>query len=178
MRVLLLNSSYEPLKIVSWKKAVILIYKEKAQLLEEYDNLLIRSPNLVLKAPSVIRLYYYVNINKYKILRFSKENIFFRDNYTCAYCGNKFNKSQLTLDHIIPYSKGGRKTWTNIVTACNYCNNKKGSYNLDQVNFRLLNKPFKPSENSYIAFHNKFHTIPVQWRNYLPIGIIEMDTAI
>jgi 5-methylcytosine-specific restriction endonuclease McrA len=167
MQVLLLNNSYEPLKVISWQKAIILLFKEKVAVVEEYNHHLIRSEKLVLKMPAVIQLHHYVNPRNYQTMRFSKENIFFRDNYTCAYCGQRFCKTQLTLDHVVPFSRGGKKTWSNIVTACHECNNKKGDRDLHQLEFKLLTQPHKPPIYNYLTYYNKLQHIPDQWKNYL-----------
>lgn len=169
MQALLLNNTYEPIKIISWQKAIILSFKKKVDVIEEYDSYLIRSEKLTFKMPAVVRLYCYVNVRKHHTLRFSKENIFFRDNYRCTYCGIQFSKNSLTLDHVIPLSKGGEKTWNNIVTACHPCNNKKGDRVLEQTELKLLKKPVKPSVQSYLTFYSKLQTIPDKWRVYLPV---------
>ncbi len=170
MQVLLLNSAYEPLKVISWKKAIILLFKQKAETIEEYGDFFIHSQRVTLSVPAVIRLYYYVNIRRFQNLRFSKENIFYRDNYTCVYCGYQFPKNQLTLDHVIPFSKGGQKTWANIVTACHTCNNKKGDRSPEQFGYKLMKKPKMPSIKNYISFYTKVQTIPEQWRAYLQVS--------
>ena len=169
MQVLLLNNTYEPIKIISWKKAVILYFKKKVDIIEVYEDRLLHSEKLVIEMPAVVKLNFYVNVRKYQMLSLSKENIFFRDNYTCLYCGKKLPKSYLTLDHVIPFSKGGEKTWKNLVTACHTCNNKKGDRLLHQIELKLLKKPAEPSLNSYLAFHTKFHSIPDKWKIYLPM---------
>ncbi len=168
MQVLLLNNTYEPLKIISWQKAIILFFKQKVDIIEEYENKLLHSERIIFKMPAVVRLNKYVNIRKYQNLRFTKENIFFRDNYCCVYCGKRYQKDQLTLDHVIPLSKGGKKTWNNIVTACNHCNNKKGDQLIDQMGIKLLKKPDAPPTHTYIHFYIKLQTIPHQWKVYLP----------
>ncbi|MDH4128833.1 MAG: HNH endonuclease [Spirochaetota bacterium] len=168
MQVLLLNSSFEPIKIISWQKAIILLFKNKVEIVEEYDKYFIHSEKLTFRMPAVVKLHYFLNIRKYQSLRFSKENVFFRDNYTCVYCNKKFLKNYLTLDHVIPFSKGGKKTWYNIVTACHECNNKKGDRHLEQTDLKLLKKPIKPSGHNYLNFYIKFQNIPDKWRDYLP----------
>ncbi|HEO64786.1 MAG TPA: HNH endonuclease [Spirochaetes bacterium] len=168
MNVLLLNNTYEPVKVISWQKAIILHFKEKVDIIEVYEDFEIHSEKLALNVPAVVRLHYYVNIHKHLNLRLSKENIFYRDNYTCAYCGKRLPKDQLTLDHVIPLSKGGKKAWNNIVAACNSCNNKKGNHLPEHSHFRPMKKPFEPSVKSYLSFFIKVQRIPDQWKDYLP----------
>lgn len=171
MQVLLLNNTFEPIKVISWQKAIVLHFKKKVEIVEEYEGMILHSQRLNIKVPAVVRLHYYVSIRKFQALRFSKENIFFRDNYTCSYCGKKFPKSQLTLDHVIPFSRGGKKTWDNIVTACTRCNNEKSDKSLDQfskMKGKKFNKPKEPSIQNYLKFYIKVQQIPDKWKFYLP----------
>ena len=142
-KVLLLNASYEPLNICSWKRALVLMLKGKAEKIEHYESMI----NDNIQTPSVIRLRYYVVV-PYRELPFSKKNVLQRDNYTCQYCG-KQSKS-LTIDHIIPKSKGGPNTWENVVAACSKCNSKKADKNLKDTNIKLAKKPQRPK--NYIKF--------------------------
>jgi len=125
--VLVLNSSYEPINFTSWKRAVVLLLKEKAQVL----------------SGRVIRLLNYVRLPISKIVNItpSRSMIYKRDNDTCQYCGAK---SKLTIDHVIPRSKGGQDTWENLVVACSKCNTKKGSLLLEQTGMKLARKPRVP----------------------------------
>jgi len=125
--VLVLNSSYEPINFTSWKRAVVLLLKEKAQVL----------------SGRVIRLLNYVRLPISKIVNItpSRSMIYKRDNDTCQYCGAK---SKLTIDHVIPRSKGGQDTWENLVVACSKCNTKKGSLLLEQTGMKLARKPRAP----------------------------------
>ncbi|MDH5681858.1 MAG: HNH endonuclease [Spirochaetota bacterium] len=168
MRVLLLNATYEPIKIISWQKTMILYFNHKVEILEEYNGNFIHSERLTFRVPAVVRLKKYVNIHKFLSLRFSKENIFYRDQYTCAYCGRQFSKNYLTLDHVIPLSRGGKKTWKNIVTACYTCNNKKADKIPDQHGFKLLKNPVEPPVTMYLNFYIKLQSVPKEWETYLP----------
>ena len=135
--VLVLNSSYEPLNITSWKRAIVLLLKEKAQVLSN----------------TVIRLLDYVKIPLSKIMshRPSKTMIYKRDNNSCQYCGSTRN---LTIDHVIPKCRGGEDTWENLVVACSSCNTKKGNTLLEQTGMKLRKKPRPPLNKMQFTLHN------------------------
>lgn len=135
--VLVLNSSYEPLNITSWKRAVVLLLKEKAQIL----------------STQVIRLLDYVRVPLSKIMshRPSKTMIYKRDNNSCQYCGSTRN---LTIDHVIPKCRGGEDTWENLVVACGPCNTKKGNIPLEHTGMRLRRKPRPPLNKIQFALNN------------------------
>ncbi len=142
-QVLVLNTSYEPINITRVRRAVTLVFLGKAQI-EEIDLKGLRVGNKIYKTPSVIRLIEYRHIpNHRRVL--SKENIFIRDKYTCQYCERVFSKKHankfLTLDHVIPKSRGGERTWTNLVTCCLSCNHYKDNKTLEEAQLILLNRP-------------------------------------
>ncbi len=122
-QTLLLDSSYYPLQMIDWKRAICLFFTERAEVVEHHSDIEIKSTHDSFKLPKVMRLFTKVgNINTVK---FNRLNVFYRDNFTCQYCGGKFKASELTLDHVHPKSKGGKSCWENIVSACGPCNNKK-----------------------------------------------------
>ena len=141
--VLVLNAdahpiSYLPISLIQWKEAIKYIYHDKCDILEWYDDWLVRSPSWETRVPAVIMMREYV---KHKSeVRFSKSNLFLRDSYTCCYCGEKQTKKDLTMDHVLPLSKGGETSWTNIVTACGPCNFSKS----DRIDIRPIYKPYRP----------------------------------
>jgi len=144
-RTLLIDNSMQPVKVVSWQEAILLVLKNKAKVIDEYDNVLIHSASQAYKLPSILML---VSKSKRKRdINFSKKAIFLRDNYTCAYCANKFKPNQLSLDHITPVCQGGGKTWENIVTACRECNSEKGGRTPEQAKMSLKLNPYKPNWN-------------------------------
>ncbi len=122
--VLVLNASYEPINICDVKRAVRLIFKGIA-CAEDESDIVIRSPSVSIRVPLVIRLHYYVHI-PHRLVKFSRKNVLLRDKYKCQYCGKSFPPSTLTLDHVIPSSRGGKTCWDNVVTACSQCNHRKG----------------------------------------------------
>lgn len=163
-KVLVLNASYEPLNITSWRRAVILLLKGKAEQLEHNGHYLYRDFPL----PSVIRLRYYVRV-PYKEIPLTRRHILDRDRHTCQYC--HYRGEQLTLDHVIPRSRGGGDTWENLVTACVRCNVKKGNRTPKEANMTLQTSPRKPY--SSLHFELVKHTkgeLHQEWRKYV-IGI-------
>ena len=128
--VLLLNADgqpvhYIPLSTLDWKEAITYMWLDKVNVLEWYDDWVVHSATWETKVPAVVMLK--THLRRRSMPRFSKQNIYIRDLYTCQYCNTNFPKHQLTLDHVMPISKGGKTTWENIVAACNPCNSKKGN---------------------------------------------------
>jgi 5-methylcytosine-specific restriction endonuclease McrA len=164
---LILNASFEPLHIVTWQRAIQLLFQGKVEVIEESDQE-IRTVRLTIKVPAVLRLLNYVPLSKKKnIIRFSRTNIFQRDNNTCQYCSKQFNKTQLTLDHVVPVVQGGRKCWENIVTACKPCNQRKGGRTPAQANMHLIRKPRQPNWLPGASITFGFAKTPERWRLYL-----------
>ena len=146
-RVLVLNLDHSPVSVITVQKAMILCLMQKASCLKNYELLQIRTVSKTFDYPAVIRLNEYKNI-PYKGVMLNRTNLFRRDKGECLYCGSQ---KQLTIDHVIPRSKGGRSTWTNLATACHRCNVKKGDKLSEQVGMRLKTKPFKPSLSYFLA---------------------------
>lgn len=139
---LLLNTTYEPISVVSWKQSFKLLISDKIQVLERYD-VTVSSANAEHRVPSVIRLKERVNVKRKKIA-FSRLNVYRRDNFRCQYCGDEFDYDDLTFDHVVPQSKGGQTNWQNIVTSCEPCNTKKDDRTPDEADMKLLSDPDKP----------------------------------
>lgn len=159
-RALLLNASFQPLQVVSWQKALQLFFSGKAEIIQESERV-VRSVTISIKAPLVIRLLRYVpQRNKRTIVRFTRNNIFLRDQYCCQYCGQKPSFIDLTMDHVIPVVKGGPKTWENIVTACRFCNLKKGGRTPDEANMKLITRPKQPSWLPFMGLNIDFTSSP------------------
>jgi 5-methylcytosine-specific restriction endonuclease McrA len=148
--VLVLNQDYTPLTVCSVQRAFMLIFMGKAELINEVKEKKLRSVNQAFSFPSVIKINRYINI-PYKGVVMSRHNIFRRDGGRCQYCGTT---KDLTIDHIIPRSKGGKSTWTNLVTACKKCNTKKGDHSLEKTGMKLLQLPVKPSYLSFLRMNN------------------------
>lgn len=151
--VLVLNATYEPLNVVSIKRAVILLLKEKAELLEVTEARL-RSENLSLPVPLVIRLVYFVKIPRRVSLPVTRRGILSRDHYACQYCGITPSRKELTLDHVLPRSRGGKTTWENVVAACKKCNGRKGSRTPEEAHMKLHTQPKRPRYLAIAALSN------------------------
>lgn len=145
--VLVLNQNYEPLSVCSARRAFLLLYLDKAEMIETYDGFKIRSVLKSYPLPSVVRLGRYIKSPQKKIL-LTRKNIIIRDNATCCYCGS--TRGPMTVDHVIPKNMGGTDSWDNLVCACDRCNNKKGDRTPAQSRMRLLKKPARPNHITYI----------------------------
>ena len=145
--VLLLNESEEILKVINWKRAVRLLESGRAKKPYAYNkNYVIKLTNGEYELPAAIILVRYVNIPWYDNSSPTRKKIFKRDNWTCQYCGLcSKDPKKLTVDHIFPKSRGGGWQWTNLTTACQKCNSKKGNMTLKESNMKLHNRPKKPS---------------------------------
>ena len=164
-RVLLLNQNYEPLSICSARKAIILLFLGKAQLVERYDSLMVRSVTTQMALPSILRLDRYINVPRKRIL-LSRKNIIKRDRLSCQYCGSR--AKPLTVDHVIPKEKKGGDRWDNLVAACVDCNTKKGNRTPEEANMKLFTVPKKPN---YLYFIQNFFGKPEDlWKPYLFLG--------
>src|SRR6266480_1404478 len=123
-RVLVLNASFEPINVCNERRAVVMIFKGVARV-EEHNGHMLHSARLTIHAPSVIRLTEYIHI-PFERRSLSRKNILLRDHSTCQYCGRQHPPSELTLDHVLPRSRGGESAWDNLVACCKKCNHLKG----------------------------------------------------
>lgn len=164
-QVLVLNAGYEPLNIVSVKRAIVLLLKEKAEVVEAAEAMM-HSERLALKVPLVIRLVTYVRIPARLNLPLTRRNVLIRDGYTCQYCGAQPGKQALTLDHVVPRARNGQTTWENVVVACAPCNQRKGNRLPAEAQMCLIRQPFRPR---YLAIalldEARAHEV---WSRYLP----------
>jgi 5-methylcytosine-specific restriction endonuclease McrA len=166
---LVLNASFEPLHVVTWQRAIQLLFQGKVEVVEESDQE-IRTVRLTIKVPAVLRLLHYVPLTRKKnIVRFSRANIFLRDNHVCQYCNRHFSRNHLTLDHVTPIVQGGRKCWENIVTACKTCNQKKGGRTPQQANMHLVRTPKQPHWLPSANLQLGIHKTPERWSIYLKL---------
>ncbi len=148
-KVLLLDSHNHPINICSWKRALILLIKgkaENARMLNDIDSM-IKVDNILI--PCVIKLTYELAV-PYKELPFCRENILVRDNFVCQYCGKKFTSEELTLDHVYPKSRFGPDIWENIVACCKECNQTKADRTPKEARMKLLRRPYRPKD--YLMF--------------------------
>lgn len=162
--VLLLNTSYEPLKVISWQKAVSMFFLGKVEIVEEYEHD-IRSVSLVIKAPAVVRLLRFVHLGR-KSPPLTRLNVLARDQFKCQYCAIDLNPKDATLDHVIPRSQGGITSWENIVCSCGRCNRKKGGRTPLEANMMLATTPVKPDWLPIL--HVRWGgNIPQVWQTFL-----------
>jgi len=159
--VLILNQSYEAVGVCNAKRAIIMIFLGKGEMIEKYKYL-IRSAFTAYPLPSIIRLNRYITLPRKKIL-LSRKNILKRDNYRCQYCGKK--SIAMTIDHVIPKVKGGTYSWDNLVCACIPCNHKKGNNSPEQSGLLLLTIPRKP--NNIIFIKDVVGISDDRWKPYL-----------
>jgi 5-methylcytosine-specific restriction endonuclease McrA len=160
-RVLVLNSTYEPLNVCSARRALVLLLKDKAEVIETSTSAY-RSERAVFALPHVIRLHDYVRVPRRTQARLTRRAVFARDLHRCQYCGSSH---PLTVDHVVPRSKGGGDTWDNVVTSCASCNRKKGDRLPHHVGFRLPRAPRQPEAAAFILLQADL--IHDSWRPYL-----------
>ncbi len=160
-KVLVLNQDYSPISICTVQRAFLLTYLNKTEMVESANGYKLRSVSHSFPMPAVIRLTRYVNV-PYKGVALTRQNIFKRDQFEWQYCGSK---KDLTLDHVIPRSKGGKSSWDNLVTACKRCNTHKGDDTPEQAGFKLKTRPFKPSYVLFLRDLSGFHC--EEWQPYL-----------
>lgn len=161
--VLVLNQNYEPLNVCNQKRALVLVTRGKAEVLEHGAGWL-RSATNAFRNPSVIRLIYLIRRPRPKA-RLCRKEVFVRDSYTCQYCGTRGR--DLTLDHVIPRHRGGKHTWDNLVSACRACNHRKGGKTLEESRMQLARSPFQPKVSTYYLLHQYLHTF-TEWRKFIP----------
>ncbi len=165
MRTLVLDQGYQPHRVVSWQRAVGMLFVGKVEVLEEYDEW-IRSVSLSIQMPAVVRLIRAVK-RRQPPIRFSRLNVMTRDGFSCQYCAVDLPMRDLTYDHVLPRSRGGRTTWENVVTACKPCNHAKGDRTPSEAGMPLLRTPVKPTWLPARAVAATGGVVPERWRDYL-----------
>jgi 5-methylcytosine-specific restriction endonuclease McrA len=164
MRALVLNADYRPISVCSVKRAFILVFMRKVEMVSAFNGSKFHTVDQEFKIPAVVRLHNYISV-PYRGVELSRTNIFKRDFNQCQYCGSD---KDLSIDHVIPRSKGGGSSWKNLVTACKPCNSKKGDFTPEEAQMPLNTKPFKPS---YLMFLRDFSGFQYQeWKPYLAMG--------
>jgi len=175
---LVLNSNYVAISIIPLRKAIKLLYKGRCEVVEveggyyssydfnswaelssfkelsgvkDDDDYIFIGDGKKIGSPSIIRTLFYNGV-AYEKVKLTRKNIYLRDDYTCAYCGKKLKPDKLNIDHVIPKSRGGRNTWTNVVCSCFPCNTKKNDNTPDEANMKLRRKPFEPKYNILLNY--------------------------
>ena len=158
--------SYYPLSLCSWQDTIRLVFSERVSVVERYDQK-VNSPSISFNLPSVIALKDYVMPQRKPA--FTRFNVFLRDNFTCQYCHTHFSANELTFDHLLPRSKGGKTDWNNVVTACSSCNVKKGGRLYPISDMRLNQKPFRPTVDDLHQNGRNFppNFLHESWMDYL-----------
>ena len=161
--VLVLNATFEPLSLVSVRRAVVLLLREKAELVEATERML-HSANHALPEPLVIRLTRYIRL-PHRSVPPTRGAVILRDVYTCQYCGDTPGKHGLTVDHVVPRCRGGDHSWTNLTTACKRCNHRKGSMIPREAGMKLLRRPFEPTYVALVLLSNP--TAASRWESLM-----------
>jgi len=163
-RTLMLTPWMAPHRVITWQRAIVLLYLGKVEVIEEYEDALV-APSITLRTPAVVRLNKGSVSTKNKV-RFSRVNVFTRDGFRCQYCGERKAIDELNYDHVVPRVRGGKTVWENIVTSCYACNDRKGSRTPDEAGMKLLRKPFKPTSLPLAPVIGPGKDVPPVWRNY------------
>ena len=163
--VLVLNQNYEPLNICNVRRALVLVIGGKADILEQnYAG--IATSRDVYPAPTVIRLKHFIRRPRPRV-KLTRREIFIRDHHTCQYCGIRAH--DLTIDHVIPRSRGGQHTWDNVVAACRTCNHRKGGKSIAEARMALRIQPFEPRAGAYYAIERRLDSnLHTDWLEFLP----------
>jgi len=161
--VLVLNQNYEPLNVCNVRRAMVLVLRGKAEVIEHAREV-IRSATHEFLLPSVIRLVHFIRRPRPKV-RLTRKEVFARDGYACVYCGKEAR--DLTLDHVIPRHRGGKHTWDNLVTACKACNHKKAGRTPREAGMTMRRQPGEPRVSLYYAFFSYLGAQP-NWRKFVP----------
>ncbi|OAI44596.1 HNH endonuclease [bacterium SCGC AG-212-C10] len=161
--VLVLNQNYEPLNVCNVRRALVLVLRGKAEVIESARDVL-HTATLVITLPSVIRLVSLVRRPRPRV-RLTRKEIFARDNWLCVYCGRATR--ELTLDHVMPRHRGGPHTWENLVSACKACNHRKAGRTPQEARMALHHEPSKPRVSIYHAFFPYLHA-QEEWRKFVP----------
>lgn len=164
---LILNATYEPLKVVDWRRAMTLVCLGKVEVIDVHDRE-VRAVSFSFKLPSIVRLLRFVKVRIQRdSVPFTRANIYRRDAFTCQYCGEAFETEALTYDHVIPSARGGRRGWENIVTACVSCNRRKDARTPEEAGMPLRRLPRRPAPAPIFRVTIGLRKTPESWRNWL-----------
>ena len=167
METLVLSPGYEPVARVHWQRAITLLFMGKVEVVSEYEDKDIRSVTFSIKMPSVVRFLRAIRSKK-KAIKFSRENVYSRDNGKCQYCFEAVPRPEATYDHVVPRSQGGLTTWDNVVIACVPCNQKKGGRTPEQAKMHLKNRPVRPKKLPDMRITLSWKKdMPESWRAFI-----------
>lgn len=157
---LVLNATYEPLSVVSARRAICLVLCDKADIVAD-DGTQVHSERMSVSSPLVIRLRYVVKVPYHRHTAMSRRAVFARDNHRCGYCGSHAD----SIDHVLPRSRGGKNVWENVIAACRSCNLRKRDRTPEEAGMKMMTMPRTPREMSWIAF--AVPRVPEEWKPYL-----------
>jgi len=164
VQTLVLDVGYQPVRRVPWETAIVWVLEQVVEVIDEYPDRYIRTPGWSVRMPSIVR--FVRALPRKKAIKFSRLNIYTRDRFTCQYCGVQSLAEDLTFDHVVPRSAGGRTAWDNIVTACVPCNSTKANRTPQQASMTLLRKPAKPRYLPTVTVKMDGRHVPQEWRPY------------
>ena len=169
MDTLVLNSFRLPIQLVSWRKAFTMIVSGRAEVLEEYEDRAVKTAWETFQIPAVIRLLKTAVGFFRRGPRFNRSNIYLRDKGKCQYCGRAVTKTEFQIEHVVPRAQGGRTIWTNCVTSCNRCNQRKQDKTPRQAGMRLLSKPVRPKSlpGMFSPVIQWSKEMPTEWRDFI-----------
>ena len=162
---LLLSQGYQPVKIISWRRAMCMSFLGKVEVVSTHPGREVRTVSRSYPAPAVVRLVKHYRMGP-QVVRFSRRNVYLRDRFICQYCQQRFSERELTLDHVVPRSQGGPTSWTNVVASCGSCNRKKGNRTPEQARMPLMHEPVKPSWLPPSA-QLGLRTVPEVWEDWI-----------
>jgi 5-methylcytosine-specific restriction endonuclease McrA len=172
-KVLLLSRAYLPMRVISWQRAITLWVLEKVEVLETDPDSFLHSTRLRMPLPTVVRLVEDKHSRAfYSGARLSRLSVYTRDDYTCQYCGNSYlgDRRRLTIDHVVPRSRGGDTSWENVVTACQDCNRKKGGKTPREAGMPLRQRPKRPGFLPEVLCEiRQMNQVPMSWATYLEL---------
>lgn len=170
---LIIDTQGLPVAFVNWKRAITLVFNDRADIMEEDSERILRSPSFTMNMPRIVRLKNHIaaKFMSRQHVPLTRRNVAVRDKSCCQYCGVVLSTEEYTLDHIIPRSKGGLSTWNNLVLACVRCNKRKGNRSLVESHMSLLHKPNEPSPRDP-RFNFRLHVRKMHpsWQDYVDQG--------
>lgn len=165
--VLVLNLDFQPLNVCNVRRAIVLLSKEKAEVLEK-NHAIIVSARDRFEAPSVIRLAYHIKRPR-PVVKLTRKEVLLRDDHACQYCGKRAH--DLTIDHVVPRHRGGQHAWENVAAACKSCNHRKGGKTLHEAHMRLIRVPFRPPSTPQYLFSSYLRT-ELGWHKFLGLEAV------
>lgn len=166
-RTLILNAGYQAITAIGWQRAMCLKFRDRIEVVQDYEDWFVNSAAAQHAVPAVARIPSYTRPPS-QYTKFSRENVYVRDMYTCQYCYQVKQPRSLTFDHVVPKSKGGKTSWTNIVTACRKCNHKKADKTLAEADMKLMFEPIPPNPLSIRRqLLTRGQQVPPEWEPFL-----------